>query len=248
MIIPARIEVTFVFSNDTVLNFNYQHSLMGMVYKMVADRDLGLALRIHSDRNPKVFTFSWLRGKPSKVGNMGLFYRKGTKVKFIFSSWIDEIINAFSTSLLNSQYVLVNSSKFFVESLRIYEEDPGSKAKFILLSPIVVSKGVKMKDKVYHEFLSPENGEFFQRIVENLKKRYSMYVGKEPGDVRIIPDEDYLSKKRTSKLVDIRGTKIRGHVFPFEVNGDEDLIRFGYYAGFGERTAQGFGCAEITRR
>jgi CRISPR-associated endoribonuclease Cas6 len=45
-------------------------------------------------------------------------------------------------------------------------------------------------------------------------------------------------------LADIHGTKIRGWLAPFTVEGSNELIRLGYETGFGARNSMGFGMAE----
>jgi len=48
-----------------------------------------------------------------------------------------------------------------------------------------------------------------------------------------------------SKLFRVQGTKVRGWEGKFWVEGDPELIRIGYEAGFGERNAQGFGMVKL---
>ena len=40
---------------------------------------------------------------------------------------------------------------------------------------------------------------------------------------------------------------MKGYLFNFELQGEPELLRLGYYGGFGRLNSQGFGCAEIIR-
>ena len=56
--------------------------------------------------------------------------------------------------------------------------------------------------------------------------------------------------KARSKLITIKQgtpeeTKVKGYLYEFTVEGPPELIRMGYYAGFGEKNSLGFGCVEI---
>ena len=53
---------------------------------------------------------------------------------------------------------------------------------------------------------------------------------------------------RISKLIDYKGTKIRGYQAPLIVTGPPELLRIGYACGFGDRNSQGFGMVEVARR
>ena len=55
--------------------------------------------------------------------------------------------------------------------------------------------------------------------------------------------------KPKSKMIRIKETKeeftdVRGYIFRFALEGDKDLIRFGYEAGFGKQCSMGFGCVQ----
>lgn len=63
-------------------------------------------------------------------------------------------------------------------------------------------------------------------------------------------DQAYIDKRkgRVTRLVDFKGTKIRGVFAPFHVIGAPELIRIGYECGFGDKNSMGFGMVEILRQ
>ncbi|MCS7188082.1 MAG: CRISPR-associated endoribonuclease Cas6, partial [Armatimonadota bacterium] len=51
-----------------------------------------------------------------------------------------------------------------------------------------------------------------------------------------------------SRLYEVQGTKVRGFEGRFWAEGNPELLKIGYDAGFGERNAQGFGMVKLVRR
>lgn len=94
-------------------------------------------------------------------------------------------------------------------------------------------------------FLSPWEGAFQQVLTQNLLNK-ARALGMEPlggAGVQLKP----LVGVR-SRLVSVRGIKVRGFEGRFQALGDGLLVRVGYEAGFGERNAQGFGMVGIRGR
>ncbi len=238
-----RMEIKLRPISRVTVPFNYQHHLMGLFYKFLSMSDEKLAKDLHSLESPKPFCFSWIRGKPIKATKDGIIYDESSILRITFSSWEDDLIDHLSFSMINTEKIKIASAVFEIEEMRAFQRNIKSREKMIALSPIVISRGVRKNDKIYHEFLSPRDEEFFKRLRENALKKCKIYTrcGEE---LSIKPDVKYIEFKRTSKLVDIKGTKIRGHIFPFEIEGDLQLVKFIYYSGIGERTSQGFGCIE----
>ncbi len=225
---------------------NYKHQLLGLIYKLLASLSPDLAERYHRPSKYKPYTFSdlWIRG--SKVEGNKLLIKRHARINFTFSSLVDELSEALIKGF--SKFgAEIDNCKFELMSFKIPEVTLSTRERFIALSPIVVSRPVIRNGKVYHEFLDPRGQSFWENLVKNLKKRYEAFFGKSPGEVDVRPDEDYLNRRRTSKLIEFKGTYIKAHVVPFEIEGDKSLIELGYYGGVGERTGQGFGCVEVKR-
>lgn len=64
--------------------------------------------------------------------------------------------------------------------------------------------------------------------------------------VRIIlsPEQEGI---KLSKLIDYKGIRIWGWMFPFRVEDNSRLIRIDYEAGFGEESSVGFGMVEAAK-
>ena len=241
-----RMKVNITFLENGSFPINYNHILMGIIYKAMKEEDPHLAELVHSSKKPKFFTFSQLRIDKKKISGDRIVVFKGSKAHFILSSADDFVVDSVFNHLAKSPLLNISEVAAETTSINVFDDvEIKNSQRFKLLSPLVISIPVKNKGKLYHRFLSPLDEQFAERFIKNLKKKYSAFSGKEAKDVKIIVDENYVKNRKTSKLLDIKGVKIKGHVFPFTLEGDPELIKFGYYAGFGERTAQGFGCAEI---
>ena len=240
-----RLKVYLRSISDSCFPINYNYSLMGIIYNLIFQEDRTLGETLHSSNNPKPFTFSRLILKNYRVEGDKIVVFRTTKAMLIISSINEAIIESIVNSLVRKDFLDIKDVRFFIDKFEIYSRSISSQEKFILLSPVVISKPVDKNGKLYHEFLDPRSNEFIYRFIRNLKKRYEILTGEKPGEIEFTPDTEYIKTHSTSKLIDIKGTKIKAHVFPFSLKGDRKLIEFGYYTGFGERTAQGFGCAEV---
>jgi len=60
-------------------------------------------------------------------------------------------------------------------------------------------------------------------------------------------DSDDIRKRRgrVTRMIDIKGIKIRGVMCPFHAAGNPELLFVGYECGFGNRNSVGFGMVEV---
>ncbi len=244
-----RMKIYFSFTESGTFPINYNHLIMGVIYTSIKESDPEFADELHNSNLPKFFTFSQLRITKKKIIKDRISVFEGTKANFILSSADDRVIDLVFNQFIKEPVFKFSNLNVEIEAIKILDEpEITSPCSFKLLSPIVLSIPVEKNDKFFHKFLSPTEKEFSLQFVRNLKKKYKIFSGNDGGELYFIPNENYIKTHRTSKLLDIKGVKIKGHIFPFVLEGDPELIKFGYYAGFGERTAQGFGCAEVYKK
>lgn len=130
--------------------------------------------------------------------------------------------------------------------------------KFILLSPLVLSKPRIINGKTSADYLKDENDiEGINRLLnKNLKSKYEIITQKKfaGDDVKLVWDNNYIDKmkknnKRLTKKITIKTNEnkidIIGLQIPFELSGAGELIKIGYACGFGEKNSMGFGMAEV---
>lgn len=199
-----------------------------------------------SGRMFKLFVFSPLRCRDRKIVGADILLGPG-KITWSISSPMPEFLNALAEGLLSQGTIDICSSRLMIESVEA-EPDPVfcPEMRFTCLSPIVVSRSAGLGE--YAEFLLHDDPEFSVRVRANLIRKYELIYGHEPADdsFEMCFDPDYLARKdgKVTKLIDIRGTKIRGVLAPFTAYGSVDLFRIGTETGFGERGSMGFGCVE----
>jgi CRISPR-associated endoribonuclease Cas6 len=105
-------------------------------------------------------------------------------------------------------------------------------------------------------YLSPRNEEFSHFFFKNLIRKHNawcqhedlpLFSGTSDGfTLQILSPEKMKScmfKKGSEKQ-----SKVIGYEFRFGLNAPVELIKTGYYAGFGEKNSMGFGCVEIKRQ
>ena len=236
---------------EVKINLNYNHSLLAVILSFIKEIEPSLAEKLHSSTGFKFYTFSRLFAKNGKIINSYLVLPpENSYVKFYVSSPDEKIIKTLMKGAVSLLQVKLGNGIFYPSFMSILEDvEITQQEKMKLLSPLVLSKPVEKNGKLFHKYLSPFDKEFFQRFSENLKRKYEVFYGSPPkGEVKVIPDWDYINKKKKiSKLVKIKDSFIRGYLFPFLIEGDRELIKFGYNAGFGEKTGMGFGFAEVIR-
>jgi CRISPR-associated endoribonuclease Cas6 len=140
------------------------------------------------------------------------------------------------------------------------------------LSPIVISVAQERDGRLLARYLradDPRLSEFADLLVDhseqfvlraddprlsealrqNLLKKFWVVYGRAPHDSELSVefDKEYVRRKgeEVYRLVDYKGTKIKGIMAPFVVRGSAELIEIGYEAGFGEKNSMGFGMVEV---
>ncbi|KUH32845.1 CRISPR-associated protein Cas6 [Thermococcus celericrescens] len=222
--------------------FNHQHYLQGLIYRRIQRVNPDLSLRLHSPKIPKLFTFSLFMAEKrdfEKGGPYFLGYRRGF---FYFSTAVPEIAKAFISDLLQRPEVELWGERFVVEEVKaLAEPERLSGRKFVTLSPIAVTTKRLQFGKPRSYDLSPREPEFYELIKENLREKYVLIYGSKP------PEEfemKVLNAKPKRFEVKPGIFQVAWHLV-FKAYGDEDLLRAGYLAGFGEKNSMGFGMVKV---
>ena len=216
--------------------FNHQHQLQGLIYRRIQRFNPDLSLRLHSERVPKLFTYSLFMAK-RRVFERGKPYFLGYgRAYFYFSTAVPEIAEAFIGGLLHGPEVELWGEEFtLVEVKAIAEPSRLSGRKFVTLSPIAVTAD---RD------LSPMEPEFYERIRQNLRRKYAQIYGTDPPE----RFEMEVINAKPKRFEVKEGIYQRAWHLVFRARGDEGLLRAGYLAGFGEKNSIGFGMVKVDGR
>lgn len=244
-----RMRVTLLSKGKIDIPWNYLHYLHAFTYSSMLKIEPDLARFLHErgfnveGHIYKLFNFSLLYPKRAEKGEDGL--KMTPPILWWISSPLTEVIESLATFLLQENKVKIKNSLLEVERIEI-EENPNLEGKslFKTLSPIVVSTGVKVKDKLEHKFLSPEDKKFWEIAKVNLlRKAKALRLKVESDELYFEPTGNW-----RSKLLEVQGTKVRAFDVEFWAEGNPELLQVAYDCGLGERNAQGFGMIKLLEK
>jgi CRISPR-associated endoribonuclease Cas6 len=233
-----------------------------VIYRLLERSSSAYATFLHeqgygaADRLFKLFTFSPLFGQPRQVvaGHLRL---ETTAVTWYITSPVEAFIRHLVQGILSLDRLEIAGVPFSITQAETLPEPPFmDEMRFTCLSPLTMS--VRTTGQRWALYLAPDDPQFAAAIRANLGRKYAL-VQSLQGKAREVPRDKAFSltfdphyrarhKGRISKLIDYKGTKIRGYQAPFTVTGPPELLRMGYTCGFGDRNSQGFGMVEVARR
>jgi len=261
-----RFKITFQTeekSFESIIPLSYQYELSAWIYRVISSGNPEFSRWLHNrgyiaeGKSFKLFTFSRLQipRKQFQISDDRLIIIKGEILIYI-SFLLERAAEPFIIGLFRNQNMLLGDRKsraaFVVKSIESLSDPEFTETlSFHTLSPIVINK----VDGKHGEFLKPGHPEYENLLFQNLVRKY--IAVKETSCEKEDPDSHNSSVTRfellnepKSKLVVIKAgtsqeTKIRGYMFDFKLTSPVELIRTGYFAGFGEKNSLGFGCVEI---
>ena len=225
-----------------LIPFNYNLALAGAVYGPIKRVDNNLASKIHSSTNYKFFTFSLLQVPERKISPQGIYVVDGCY--FLVSSPIREIVTCFVEGILENPEVRIGQVHFDVEAVEVLMmPEFNGNVTFSTVSPIIVRTAAEENGKLRIIDLYPTDVKFYENLKSNLLKKYKSLYNEERDDITF-------SKPFSTKFkrVQIKNTYHRASLMKFEVQGDGELLKLGYEAGFGEKNSMGFGMVEIAKK
>jgi CRISPR-associated endoribonuclease Cas6 len=246
---------------DYQIPINYQYEQSAWIYKTIHHGNPEFSAWLHNmgyldgKKQFKLFTFSPIVPEKYAIRRDRLEFlsaRAITRVSF----YTPEAAEPFILGLFsNQQFALgdtLSQVQFKISSIeKLPDPKWASPMIFRTHSPIVLSK--KQDGNRNAHYLAPEDEEFGELLLKNLESKYSATNPARvwnPGRVNEgISKVKILSSPR-SKLIKIKAgtpqeTSIRGYLFDFEITAPEELLKLGYYAGFGEKNSLGFGSCEV---
>ena len=235
--------------------YNYNYFLASAIYAFLRESAPDFAEFLHTrgyrgeEKSFKLFTFSPLLAPQRKALKQEVLL--SGKMHWLISSPKEDFLTHLAEGILQAGSFSLLRDRLIVEQVEVLSSPSfDNSASLRALSPIVVSTGERLEDGTFGKrYLSPFETKFYQVIEENLRRKYHTCHGKEAPQARLWfkIDEQFVSqRRRLSKLIDYKGIKIRGWLFPFEAGGNPELIKMGYEAGFGEANSAGFGMVEVT--
>ena len=239
-----------------ILPVNYQFELGSWFYRKVNNpgstlyQGLVTAGYVKNGEAFRHFVFSHLMVPDRKIEGDRLMIQS-EKVGLIFSTIPDEKLAPFVSELFhNSTFLLgdrISQVGLMVQSVdRLQEPVFTDKMTFKTLSPIHLTQ--KIPGRKNELFLSPEAAEYQELFYENLHKKFRLLNGTDHSQDPLAGKFKLRSPVAQKGITIQSGTsgqiKLIGYQLRFRLQADPDLIRAGYYLGFGEKNHLGFGCCE----
>ena len=233
------------------LPVQYNNLIQGLIYNNL-DEALSSWLHekghVHEARRFKLFTFSRLFGKANI--REGRITFEGP-AHFYLASVDAEVLGSLAEHLLRSPQVRLGSAACRVEEVSVEpapEPVNGGPARLKALSPITVYSTLTKADgarKTY--YYAPQEGEWNEAILANLARKSRSL------DWQTDPERDLEGSwvrpckvsNRDHKILDFKGTVIKGWTGLYEAKLPEPYLRLAYDAGLGSKNSQGFGMVGV---
>ncbi len=251
-----RIKITCDIGEGIRLPINYNYFLTGVIYQFLKESDPEYAHFLHQDgyeqenRRFKLFTFSQLMAKRRVRGDQ-IHFR--SPLTWYVSSSQRLFLENFAAALMGAGILQIERHRLRVQDVEVLRQPRfGPQMTFRCLSPITMSTKRERDGQLGTHYCLPDDPQFSELVRQNLIRKYEA-VYRQPPDEKSFAmtfDQAYIDKKggRVTRLVDFKGTKIRGVFSPFHVIGAPELIHIGYECGLGDKSSMGFGMVEVARK
>ncbi|MDR2624594.1 MAG: CRISPR-associated endoribonuclease Cas6 [Methanobrevibacter sp.] len=236
-----RLKIHLKRNGELFVPFNYNYIISSIIYNKLSD--LKLATKLHSSKTFKFFTFSQINIPRRKILKNGIISKDGS-INFQISSPNDHLIKSLVEGHLNDLAVSFKGKRLFVEKIELLK-DPEFKSSmtFKTISPIIT----RTKKEIYGELktreLTPADQQFYENLEKNLVRKYNQFYDeeKEVNDIKIGSEMKFVKRKRIAIEKDKVKTYHRAFMMDINLEGDLNLIKFGYNCGIGEKNSLGFG-------
>lgn len=253
-----RLKLQLQTQKGNILPFNYEYAISAWIYQTLSKADTTFATWLHdkgysledNHRKFKLFTYSKIiPNQPYRIiKRRGIMLQDGqahlTLSFLIDKTMQDFVIGIFEAQSLNIRiktgridFKIVN-----VEILPTPQFQPVM--QFRATTPVFMSKRVEsIRQPVY---ISPADDKNYKTFLINNLIGKAEALGK---DIPTTLTDFRVLNEPKSKLLNIDKTNIKAFEFDFIIAAPVELIRIGYFAGFGGKNSSlGLGFCEIKRK
>ncbi|ASJ05978.1 CRISPR-associated endoribonuclease Cas6 [Thermococcus pacificus] len=237
-----RVEIKFRPAEEgTILPFNYNHDVYAQLIEKIAIVSPEIA-REAEVSHVDYFTFSRIMvRKRELIPDRGIRVLSDD-VSLYVSSSSNELIKAVVEGFIDSPVLQLGEATFIAEDVKVLKEPKiGRDVLFSTLSPIMVRTVKLSGDRMKIWDLYPSEEAFFDKLRKVMLMRYSAIMGSMPEEKDFSID---VVKFKPVRIL-VKDTYYRGSLMIFRYTGSEEIARFGYENGFGEKTRYGFGMVKV---
>jgi len=248
-----------------IMPANYQYDLAESISKMIHFGDKKLISQLEKDgyldehKQFELFCFSNIGINDFEQNNDRLIVNNSdaeTGLSVLANETVGkQIIEFFSGKELRFGDKKNKVSLKIQEVEKLPEPKFSDSMDFRLTSPLVITnENGRLKKKA--TYLSPEDDEYEMLFIKSIMTKYALLMKsvKSGFDSAINSNFSKLKFKCTSKPVsrivkvkteNPKPLSVKGYMFDFNITAPEELIKLGYYSGFGEFCKLGFGYSII---
>jgi len=245
------------------LPINYQYELSSWIFHVINYSNTDFARWLHDTgycygyKKFKLFTFSRLKPEKYTISGDRLVIESRNS-ELVISFFMQPAVEHFIEGLFRNQQFRLgdrfSSVDFHVSQIETLPDiDFSSRMNFRALSPIIISHN-KLTEK-YAQYLSPEDELYPELFYNNLINKYvalAEFNNESLNKTAALIEPDFkfsLIGRARQKLIRVKTgrsdeTYLKGYEFDFSLTAPVELIKIGYFAGFGEKNSLGFGCVE----
>lgn len=217
--------------NNLQVKPNLNHAIASFFYKNMGN----LAEDIHASKEVKPFTFS-------KIIFSKFSFTENNKIKVFnenacleFSSTNDDVVNTLLKNLKSDKFYNIDNIVFSIKNIIINNNLYHGKVFHIKTDePICVNTKTVNGNRTNEIFLSPDNADFLNVIVNNINRKCLSSLTSE--DIYVVPNtvkKKYIEYKPNAKII--------SYLCEFVIKCEEHIINKLYYNGIGVKNSCGFG-------
>lgn len=243
------------------LPLNYQYEFSSWIYKVIQQGDASFAQWLHQhgykaelQRAFKLFSFSNLDVEKKRIEGDRMHILSDS-VTFEVSFMPLEAVDVFVKGVFKDQVFSIGDSRskvwFRVTGVEALKEPKFEETmRFRAASPIFMDLHVEGRKQPLH--LAPDAESYCKLLVENLNSKYKAFKNTRFGfDASACTFRVLTPPKR--KIIAIKAntpseTMLAAYLYDFELTAPVELLRIGYYCGFGSANSQGFGAVRVLQK
>lgn len=207
--------------NTTVIPFNYQELLTGVIHKWIGSEN-----QYHG--KPSQFSFSWIQNTKSTKKGVNLNHG----AYFFISSLKDSLIKEIVKGVLEDPKMFCGISVTDVQIAN--PPDFSDEQSFLMASPVLLK--VKQNNAIRH--VTVEDEDFEEKLTISFKSKLEKAgITSDDLTIKLDPNTNF----RATKLVNYKGIKNRSSLAPIIISGNKEQIEYAWSAGIGNSTGIGFG-------
>jgi len=237
-------KVSFSSDQNIVLPMSYNYIIQAVLYKFINEEAYSNFMHnegyIYNKRNYKLFSFSNILEKPSRIDKLQKQFTFPKDISLYFSSVNNEFFKYVFTSIINAEeYIYIGQNKASISKVELIKQKISQKEIIRTMSPITTySTFTSFENSKKTYYYSPYEKEFSVNVQRNLINKYQALYSMPPvnSEFTIVPKGNH-----QEKIIKYKGFVIKGYTGVFEIEGSKELIDMAFCAGLGSKNSQGFG-------